>query len=46
MHIANHIETVTFYVIKLAQKGIIGFSWLRMHNPDIDWSAVTVKFGS
>ena len=40
----NHSERTYFAVTKLGrQKVIMGHSWLRKHNPDIDWSTGNVK---
>jgi RNase H-like domain found in reverse transcriptase/Reverse transcriptase (RNA-dependent DNA polymerase)/Integrase zinc binding domain/Chromo (CHRromatin Organisation MOdifier) domain len=40
----NHSERTTFCVTSLGkQKLILGHSWLRKHNPEIDWTKGEVK---
>ena len=40
----NHSERTTFFVSGLGgQKLILGHSWLRQHNPEIDWSKGDVR---
>lgn len=40
----NHSERTTFCVTSLGkQKLILGHSWLRKHNPEIDWAKGEVK---
>ena len=40
----NHSERTTFAVSNLGkQKLILGHSWLRKHNPEIDWATGEVK---
>ena len=43
----QHLETLTFQVTKLAGWNmILGKTWLKRHNPVIDWAKNTVTFGS
>ena len=43
----QHLETLTFQVTKLAGWDmILGKTWLKRHNPVIDWTKNTVTFGS
>ena len=43
----QHLETSTFQVTKLAGWNmILGKTWLKRHNPVIDWTQNTVTFGS
>ena len=45
--IDQHLETLTFQVTKLAGWNmILGKTWLKRHNPVIDWTKNTVTFGS
>ena len=47
MIIDQHEETISFYVIpSLCHPIILGLSWLRLHNPTIDWKAGTCSFVS
>ena len=44
LHYKNHSERTTFAVSGLGkQKLILGHSWLRKHNPEIDWITREVK---
>ena len=44
LHYNNHSERMTFCVTNLGtQKLILRHSWLRKHNPEIDWSTGKVK---
>src|ERR1700678_973205 len=44
LHYKNHSERTTFAVCGLGkQKLILGHSWLREHNPEIDWVTQEVK---
>jgi len=41
----KHIEVVTFYVSDLGHDDIIlGYTWLRKHNPHVDWRQPKVMF--
>ena len=43
----QYLETLTFQVTKLAGWNLIlGKTWLKRHNPVIDWTKNTVTFGS
>ena len=43
----QHLETLTFQVTKLVGWNmILGKTWLKRHNPVIDWTKNTVTFGS
>ena len=43
----QHLETLTFQVTKLAGWNmILGKTWLKRHNPVIDWTKNTVTIGS
>ena len=45
--IDQHLETLTFQVTKLAGWNmILGKTWLKRHNPVIDWTKNTVTFRS
>ncbi|KAJ3524309.1 hypothetical protein NMY22_g11055 [Coprinellus aureogranulatus] len=44
MKIQDHIERVRLYVVSIAHPVIIGFSWLRRHNPEIDWRNGDILF--
>ena len=45
--IDQHLETVTFQVTKLAGwQMILGKTWLKKHNPIIDWTRNSVTFAS
>ena len=45
--IDQHLEILTFQVTKLAGWNmILGKTWLKRHNPVIDWTKNTVTFGS
>ncbi|CEP17509.1 hypothetical protein [Parasitella parasitica] len=47
MSIGPHNEDIQFSLTKLGQYPLIlGISWLKRHNPDIEWSNHTVIFGS
>ena len=37
MIIDDHEETISFFVTPLCHPVILGLSWLRRHNPSIDW---------
>ena len=38
MRIRDHHEHIKFYVTKLGKRDIfLGYTWLRKHNPEIDW---------
>ena len=38
MRIRDHQESIKFYVTKLGKRDIfLGYTWLRKHNPEIDW---------
>ena len=40
----GHCEKITAEVMDLGKNSfILGFSWLKRHNPDIDWTKGTVK---
>ena len=40
----NHAEQAVFAVTSLGKQDIIlGYTWLHLHNPDIDWSTREVK---
>ena len=40
----GHREKITAEVTDLGKNSfILGFSWLKCHNPDIDWTKGTVK---
>jgi len=44
LHYKNHSERTTFAVTSLGkQKLLLGHSWLRKHNPEIDWAKGEVK---
>ena len=43
-HNHNHAEWVVFAITNLGKQDIIlGYTWLHLHNPDIDWSTREVK---
>jgi hypothetical protein len=38
MRYQDHYETIRFYITKLGKKKfILGHTWLKKHNPEIDW---------
>ena len=40
----GHCEKIMAEVMDLGKNSfILGFSWLKRHNPDIDWTKGTVK---
>jgi len=45
MKIGEHVETITFAVTNTGpNKIILGYSWLRRHNPNIDWIHAKLLF--
>jgi len=41
----GHQEVVTFYISDLGHDDLIlGYTWLRKHNPTIDWQTQAVQF--
>ena len=45
--VIQHLETLTFQVTKIAGWNVIlGKTWLKRHNPVINWTKNTVSFGS
>ena len=43
--INNHQESISFFVISTPSNPVIlGLSWLRFHNPHIDWHNETIDF--
>jgi hypothetical protein len=45
MHIGKHIELLSFYIIYSPHYPVIlGLSWLRLHNPYINWRTETITF--
>ena len=41
----GHREKVTFEICDLGKVNlIIGYTWLKKHNPEIDWSTGEIKF--
>jgi hypothetical protein len=44
--IGDHEETISFYVVALCHPIILGMSWLRRHNPDINWQTEVCQFSS
>jgi hypothetical protein len=45
-HLGRHIETISFLVTSISHPFILGYSWLRAHNPKIDWISYSVDFAS
>ena len=44
LHYRDHTERTQFAVTSLGkQKVVLGFSWLRDHNPEVDWTTGEVK---
>ena len=44
MRIHDHKESIKFFVTKLGKRDIfLGYTWLRKHNPEIDWVKKQVK---
>lgn len=40
----NHQEQISFHLISAAQTPLVlGFPWLKTHNPNIDWSAGKIR---
>ena len=46
LHIGGHLETCKFFVTKIPHDIIIGFEWLKRHNPTVDWSQELIHFQS
>lgn len=48
LKIGHHVENALFYIIDLSPDTpvIIGLPWLQQHNPDVDWSAMSMMFTS
>jgi len=47
INISSHRELATFQVANLQNhEGILGMSWLREHNPTIDWNDKRITFNS
>ena len=45
LQIGEHRESLTFYLITSPRHPIIlGLSWLRMHNPIVDWCKLSITF--
>ena len=45
MHVGNHTELLSFYIIYSPHFPVIlGLSWLRLHNPYINWHTETITF--
>lgn len=43
----SHVEEMSFFeVTSLIQPLILGYPWLRLNNPSIDWSTGNIKFRS
>lgn len=44
MRYQDHYESVQFYVTKLGKKkAILGHTWLKKHNPEIDWRTGDIR---
>lgn len=44
LHYDRHSEQASFAVTSLGKESmILGYTWLKEHNPDIDWSTGSVK---
>jgi hypothetical protein len=47
LNINGHIETFSLFVVSNLCHGILlGMSWLKIHNPSIDWLRRKVRFDS
>lgn len=46
MSIGSHIETLVFYITKLHIDVILGYPWLKKHDPHISFSTDTIYFHS
>lgn len=45
IEVQGHQERASFYVTDLGRKSmIVGMSWLRLHNPEIDWQTGKLLF--
>src|SRR5258707_13466743 len=45
MEVQGHVEHAEFAVTGLGKKNlIVGESWLKAHNPEIDWQTGEIKF--
>ena len=45
MTIGSHVETLRFLIIPgLKEELILGKSWLKKHNPVVDWNSSTIEF--
>jgi hypothetical protein len=44
LHYNNHLEHTQLAVTCLGKQSmILGYNWLRNHNPEIDWQTTEVK---
>lgn len=46
LYFGRHIETISFLVTSIAHSIILGYNWLRVHNPKIDWISHSAEFAS
>jgi hypothetical protein len=45
MAIREHVEKISFYVMDIGPEDmVLGITWLRAHNPEIDWTAGKLSF--
>ncbi|KAF5320253.1 hypothetical protein D9611_011326 [Ephemerocybe angulata] len=43
MKVHTHIETVTFYTTSIKYPVVLGYAWLRKHNPSINWTTKEIR---
>jgi hypothetical protein len=46
LDVNGHIEFISFFVSRSIHEGVLGYSWLRKHNPEIDWTSKKTTFKS
>lgn len=47
LHLGDHTETITLKVVDLGSHPIVlGMTWLKTHNPAIDWKEDRITFSS
>ena len=44
LRIGSHSETIQFLVTNLSRPAILGCSWLKANNPNIDWKSICLNF--
>jgi hypothetical protein len=46
IRIGDHYERIEFFITELIDDGILGITWLKTHNPHIDWNNAYITFKS